>query len=128
MQYCVARLSVSASGYTLHHAYNTRHRSSGRGRSAYVVRACLAAGSNRLKPVCRLDHTREHDGQEDEEGDYCNTYSIVATEIDDEICPPAKAEITDSHSRGQIPNAEEKNPRPLNARKLVYNNNFIIWT
>ena len=40
----------------------------------------------------------------------------------------AKAEITDSHSRGQISNAEKKNPRPLNARKLVYNNNFIIWT
>ena len=50
-------------------------------KEPYVVRACLAAGSNRLKPVRRLDHTREHDGQEDEEGDYCNMYSIVATGI-----------------------------------------------
>ena len=40
--------------------------------------------------------------------------------IDDVICPPAKAEIKDSHSRGQIPKAQIKNPWPLNARKLVY--------
>ena len=45
---------------------------------------------------------------------------------DDDICPPAKAEIKDFHSRGQIPKAQKKNPWPLNARKLVYNNNFII--
>ena len=45
---------------------------------------------------------------------------------DDDICPPAKAEIKDFHSRGQIPKAQKKNPWPLNAHKLVYNNNFII--
>ena len=39
---------------------------------------------------------------------------------DDDICPPAKAEIKDFHSRGQIPKAQIKNPWPLNARKLVY--------
>ena len=39
--------------------------------------------------------------------------------FDDDICPPAKAEIKDFHSRGQIPKAQKKNPRPLNARKLV---------
>ena len=48
--------------------------------------------------------------------------------FDDDICPPAKAEIKDFHSRGQIPKTQKKNPWPLNARKLVYNNIFIIWT
>ena len=49
-------------------------------------------------------------------------------DFDDDICPPAKAEIKDFHSRGQIPKAQIKIPWPLNARKLVYYNLFIIWT
>ena len=32
---------------------------------------------------------------------------------DDDICPPAKAEIKDFHSRGQIPKAQIKKPWPF---------------
>ena len=41
---------------------------------------------------------------------------------------PQKRKSKDFHSRGQIPKAQIKNPWPLNARKLVYYNIFIIWT
>ena len=37
---------------------------------------------------------------------------LLAMLLDDDICPPAKAEIKDFHSRGQIPKAQKKNPWP----------------
>ena len=38
--------------------------------------------------------------------------------FDDDICPPAKAEIKDFHSRGQIPKAQKKKPMAIKRTQI----------